>query len=210
MTDTATAPRTTLVDGHLLVPNFDELPGVCLGDEHAYWMGLTPECPIGQIDIVGLNFPKRNEIFVVDPLKPGGQKIRVPAIGGLHQKITQDHILGLREALPRLVIRFANAESEQQEERGTGKNTGDAFKRGVRAKLVKIPTPAQVADAIKNGTRIPRYVREAGDKPAADFMFFKLCLNQETPRRELTPPETIAKGGIFWPGDIDEINALLS
>jgi len=208
--NTATAPHTTQVDGHLLVPNFDDLPGVCLGDEHAYWMGVTPDCPLAQINVVGLNFAKRNEIFVVDPLNPGGQKIRVPAIGGLHRKVTADHILALREMLPRLVIRFAHAEAEQKEEPGTGVNTGHQFKRGVKAKLVKIPTPAQIVIAQENGQRIPRYSREAGDRPAAEFMFFKLCLDQEAPRRELTVPESVAQGGIFWPGDIDEINALLS
>jgi hypothetical protein len=169
-----------------------------------------PECPIGQINVAGLNFPKRNEIFMADPLNPGGQKIRVPSIGGLHKTITQDHILALREILPRLIIRFSGVETAQQEEVGTGTNIGHKFKRGVKAKLVKIPTPAQIVSARENGTKVPRYVREHGDRPAAEYMFFKLCLDQNAPRRELTPPETIATGGIFWPGDIDEINALLS
>ena len=213
---TALENRTTHVGGELLVPKFDELPGVTGGDEHAYWMGVTPDCPIAQINIAGLNFPKRNEIFMVDPINPGGQKIRVPAIGGLHKKVTQDHILALREVLPRLVIRFAAAQPEQKEEPGTGQNTGHVFKRGVKAELVIIPTPAQIVKAKKEvektgkNIRIPRYSRDVGDRPAADFMFFKLCLNQEDPRRELTVPETIRVGGIFWPGDIDEINALLS
>jgi len=202
--------QTTHVDGNLLVPNFDDLPGVTLGTEHAYWMGVTPDCPISQINIVGLNFPKRNEIFVADPVNPGGQKIRVPSIGGLHRAVTQDHIIALREVLPRLVIRFATETPGQQEEPGTGVNTGHVFKRQRKAELVIIPTSAQIVKAKENGTQVPRYSRHAGDRAAAEFMFFKLCLDQAVPRRELTCPETIFQGGIFWPEDINEINALLS
>ena len=207
---TETETRTTHVAGELLVPDFDTLPGEAFGDERAYWMGVTSDCPIAQINIVGLNFPRRNEIFVADPARPGGPKLRVPAIGGLHRKVTQEHIIALREVLPRTVIRFAAALPTQPNEPGTGVNTGDSFKRAVKADLVIIPTAAQIVLAKENGTATPRYTRQAGDEPAAQYMFFKLCLDQDQPRRELSVPETIFDGGIFWPGDIDEINTLLS
>ena len=109
-----------------------------------------------------------------------------------------------------MVIRFSAAIQGQQEERGTGENTGDPHLRGRKAVLVIIPTAAQIVLAKAEKTRVPRFVRTPGDEPAAKYMFFKLCLDQKKPRREMSEPETIFDGGIFWPGDIDELNELLS
>jgi hypothetical protein len=179
----------TSVSPAKLAPNFDELPDEIVSVEETFWMGLTADCPLGQIDVAGLHFPKKEESIVIND---AGKQVRVPEIGGLDKTVTIHNFQALMEVLPRLVMRMGK---EVHEERGTGENTKHRA-RGVRGKLIKIPTKEMIAESVDGvGRQLKPYVRRPGDVPATDFMFFHHAPNGV--RGHEFP--TISEVGLTWP-----------
>ncbi len=194
-----------LFTGEQLSAPLDSYPGVAVIHENAYWMGVVPSCPVNQINVAGLNFSKLNEIFVDDPARTGN-KLRVPVIGELHRGVTLDHIHALAAALPRLVLRFPKGKGSRDvaEEPGAGENIGDVHVRTRKGFLIRVPTEEMIAAAKEGGVHRPRYVRKPGDEPAADYMYFKLCDNQEEPHRGVVVPPSISVAGLEWPALLDD------
>ncbi len=202
------AKKQTALPASDFTPDLDSFKGLAVTDEYAYYLGVTGDCPVTQIDCVGLNFPMRQEVFRPDPMHPG-QRRREPVIGGMNKRINIDHIHALRECLKRMVIRFKD-EPAQKEEQGTGKNIGADHQRLRRGKLVKIPTSEQLLLAQKERLHVNRYVRQPNDEPAVRYMYFKLCPDQANPARG-HDFSTIEESGIIWPGELDaELETLLN
>lgn len=201
--------KTTQIEGSTLVPNFDDHMDLGVTTEHAYWMGVTPDCPAHQISCAGLDFPKMNERLIPDPNRTG-KTVRVPVLGGLNKGVTSTQVEALRECLPRMVIRFTEEELDQKEEQGSGNNIGDVHVKVRKGYVITIPTAKQIKDAKKAKTRIPRYVRNVNDVPAARYMFFEICKNQTEPQRGVECPPTIETAGVFWPDELSELDELLS
>lgn len=181
--------------GDELVADLDA-HGVTHERQVAYWVGVTPQCPVPQINCGGLNFPKINELLIP---RPGfkNEKQRVPVIGGLVRDMTADKLAALREILPRLVIRFTE-DAGTHEEPGTGKNIGDAHMRTRKGFVITIPTEEAVKDANARGIAIRRYVHQPNDEPAARYMFLTPCADQNEPRRGEVYPATLDKTGLVW------------
>ena len=203
-----TTKKQTRLPPSEFLPDLDTFEGLAVTDEYAYYMGIVEGCPVTQIQVVGLNFPMREDVFRPDPMRPGERR-REPVLGALHNRINVDHIRALRDCLKRMVIRFKD-EPEQKEELGTGKNVKDAFRRGRRGRIIKIPSAEQMALARSEGLHVNHYRREPNDEPAARYMYFKLCPDQTKPARG-HDFSTIEEEGIVWPGELDaETEALLA
>lgn len=192
--------HTTKLAASEFIPDFNAHKGFAVANEHAYYLGVLGTCPVAQINCGGLNFPMRNDVFRDDPSRPG-KKMRVGVVGGQNNKVNAHNIAALRTGLKRLVIRFTD-EPAQLEERGTGKNTRAPHQKGRRGKIIRIPTPEQMAEAREAGVHVPVYVRQPNDEPAARYMYMHPCPDQAYPERghDFT---TIEEGGIFWPGELD-------
>ena len=50
-----TITKTTTVDPSRLAPDFDNIPGELIAEEFPFWLGVTADCPRGQIDVVVVN-----------------------------------------------------------------------------------------------------------------------------------------------------------
>jgi len=210
MTDPNGAPSaSTRIAPSDLVPDFEAHEGAGVLNEYAYWMGLTANCPAHLINCVELSFSKVNELIVPDVKRPG-RMTRVPAIGGLNRNVTANHIAALRERLPRMVIRFTEAREsprDQHEEPGTGLNIGDAHLKIRKGFVITIPSAEQVKAYRAAKVAIPTYTRRPDDEPAARYMYFHFCENQDDPKRGAEYPPTIEEAGIFWPDELVEAEA---
>ncbi len=203
-TDTLVVPQGgTLIRPDVLRPNLKEMPSSVVSRTYAYWLGLLPECPRNQIDCAGFSFQKMNEEIKPNPRKPGS-KLRNPVPGGLHKHVNVGQIIALRLILPRLMLRFTGEVDSRM-------TTDDPDSpRPLRVgKLLKIPTPRQVAEAKARSGYVPHYEPEPEDEPAMNYMFFKLCEDQDRPRRGLTAPEPISVTGVWWPEPINQMEELL-
>lgn len=198
----------TILGPEVLRADLDAQPGLATARHYAYWFGLRADCPTDQIDVGGLSFVKSQELLRP---KPGAEdeQIRVPVIGGMHKRVTEEMLLRLKQGLPRIVIRF-RPQPEVREERGTGLNVGDVVQRARKGYAITIPTQEQVAAARRAKRPIPSYYRQPEDRPAADFMYFHFCDNQEDPKRGSEVPPTISEAGIYWPDPISEEELLLT
>ena len=58
--------QTTSIDPSRLAPDFDNIPGPLTAKEFTFWLGLTSDCPCGQIDVAGLHFPRAEEDIVIN------------------------------------------------------------------------------------------------------------------------------------------------
>lgn len=207
----AAKAETTHVDPSKLQADFDSYEGLAVMEEHPFWMGLTADCPINQIDVGGLHFPKMEEEIVINN---AGKQVRVPVVGALNYHVTRENFDALIEVLPRIVIRFTEPEIEEDENAmgPDGQNTGQP-RRVRRGYLVKIPTKEQIEANEKDirdnggrGRRLRRYVRQPSDRPASEFMFFQHVAD----KRRGHNYQTIAEEGLNWPEVLEEIDALLS
>lgn len=189
--------RTTL--GSSLVPDLGNA-GHGSVKQFAYWVGVTPSCPVEHIDLAAINFPKINELILPDPMRTN-QKRRVPVIGSIVW-LTRDRLELMEERLRRTVIRFYE-DGGQKEEPGTGQNVGDNHVRPRRGHLITIPSDEQIEQAKKAGRSVRRYVPQANDVPAARFMFAQLCSDQEKGNRGDVYPEPLEVTGLDWPEDLE-------
>lgn len=160
---------------------------------YRYWVGLTKECPLGDISC-GVSFPKTNEDLIQ---KEGESRTqRVSRVGAITQ-IDAARLHLIQEKLPRLVIRFRKHLGSGSFT--PGKPTGDAPVETRYGELVEIPTAAEVATARASNGPTNEYVYREGDRPAAEFMFMQLCADQESGEQGYRVPETVNKTGIVWP-----------
>jgi hypothetical protein len=195
---TQTKTKTTSVDPSLLAPDFDNLPGELIAEEYTFWLGVTSDCPRGQIDVAGLHFSKSEEEIVIND---AGKQVRVPKHGTLNMTVTKHHFEELLKVLPRLVIRPSKAVTQD----GSGENTGDPVQRA-KGKLIKIPDDKMIAGVAESGRRLKPYVRRPGDRPATEFMYF---MHAPEGVRGLNY-QTIAEAGLEWPAVIQEVDDLMS
>ena len=193
-----TITKTTRVSAAQLAPDFNDLPGELELTEHSFWLGVTADCPRGQIDVAGLHFPKAEEQIV---LNAAGKQVRVPVIGALNRKVTRLHFEELVKVLPRLVIRPSKPVAQD----GSGENTGDPIERA-KGRLIKIPDEKMIAGASEHGRRLEPYVKQPGDRPATEFMFF---IHAPSGKRGVEY-QTIAEAGLEWPEEIEAVEELLS
>ena len=190
-------PSTTLVNPTTLAPDWDNLPGEIVAEEYPFWIGVTADCPRGQIDVAGLHFPKVEEEITTNHT---GQQVRVPKVGTVNKTVTKRHFLALVKVLPRLVIRQSHAVEEPTD--GSGKNIGDPAERA-KGRLIKIPTEDQIL-GIDGQRKLAPYVKQPGDRPASEFMFFTYAPDG----LHGSQIRTIAEAGLEWPEEIEELEAL--
>ena len=164
-----------------------------MAEEYTFWLGLTQDCPQGQIDVAGLHFPRNEEEIVTNE---AGKQVRVPQHGAINMTVTKFHFEELVRLLPRLVIRFKKVVTKDE----SGENTGDPIQRA-KGHLVKIPDEKMVAGAAEHGRRLKPYVKQPGDRPATDYMYF-LHAPQNV---RGTHYQTIADVGLEWPGELEAI-----
>lgn len=188
-------PKTRIVAGSDLVPNLETLKTGSL-TRYAYWVGISPSCPVENIVLGGINFPKVAERIVDDPMRTA-QKRRVPVIGSLVW-LSIEQIDKIREALSRTVIRFY-PDGGQKEEPGTGQNVGDNHIRPRRGQVITIPSAEQVEEAQKSGRAIRRYIASERDVPAARFLFAQLCADQKNGNRGDFYPDPLETTGLDYP-----------
>ena len=199
MTNTKTTfKRSTKIDPSRLAPDFDNIPGELVAEEYPFWLGVTADCPRGQIDVAGLHFPKKEESIVIND---AGKQVRVPEHGTLNFTITKHHFEELIRLLPRLVIR----PHKQIASDNSGENTGDPVQRS-KGKLIKIPDDAMIAGASESGRRLKPYVKQPGDRPATEFMYFTYAPDKVRG----TSYQTIAEAGLEWPAELEAIDDLMS
>ena len=181
-----------------LLPDFDNIPGEFRATFHTFWIGLTPDCPRGQIDVAGLTFVKATEKITTDHV---GKQVRVPSPGYLDHEVTKEKFERLAEELRRMVIRPRH----QINHDGAGENTRDPVQR-FHGKLLKIPNEQTAAAMRENGRNVTPYVKQPGDRPAADFMY---CVH--VPEGQTRPAEyvTISEAGLEWP-EAAELSEFLS
>lgn len=174
-----------------LAPDFDNLPGEIIATEKTFWLGVTDDCPRGQIDIAGLHFPKMEEDIRVD--KRTGKQTRVAVQGTINATVTKLHFDALVDLLPRLVIR----QGRNAPERTGGEDIGDPIQQA-KGRIVKIPDAKMMVGAEGPGRRLAPYVKQPGDRPATEFMFF---IHAPDGHRGHSP-KTISETGIEWPEDV--------
>lgn len=194
---TPTAKTTKVAASHL-APDFNNIPGELNLATHTFWLGVTADCPRGQIDVAGLHFPKAEEQIVINS---AGKQVRVPVIGAINATVTRLHFEELIKVLPRLVIRPTKPVLQD----GSGQNTKDPIERA-KGRLIKIPDEKMIAGATASGRRLEPYVKQPGDRPATEFMFFV-----HAPKGVRgTEYQTIAEAGLEWPEEIEAVEDLLS
>lgn len=199
---TETPTKTTKVDPSNLVPDFENIPGEAVADEHTFWLGVTTDFPQGQIDVAGLHFSKHEEQIVTNP---AGDQVRNPVFGSINRGVTKHHFKELVKVLPRLVVRF----TKPVEQDSTGKNIGDPVSQA-KGHLIKIPNEAMMVGAETHGRKLKPYVQRPGDRPASEFMYFAYAPNGA---RGAEVPKTIAEIGLEWPGELqlqEDLSELLS
>jgi len=189
---TITKNKTTTVDPSRLAPDFDNIPGELIAEEFPFWLGVTADCPRGQIDIAGLHFPKKEEDIVVND---AGKQVRVPQHGAINFTVTKYHFEELCRLLSRLVIRPHKVVNQDE----AGENIGDPVQNS-KGRLIKIPDDKMLAGASESGRRLKPYVKQPGDRPATEFMYF---LHAPDKVRG-TKYQTISEVGLEWPGEIEE------
>ena len=194
--------NTHHVDADALRPDFESHEGLAVAEDYPFWLGLTADCPVNQIDVAGLHFPKAEESIVINN---EGKQVRVPVLGALNYQVTREHFDALVATLPRLVIRFTDKEPEVDND-GSGVNIGDPIKRARKGYLIKIPTKKTIADAAESGQRKKPYIRKPGDRPAMDFMYFQHVADKQRANNY----QTIADAGLEWPEELEQIDDLLS
>lgn len=187
---TAAAPtKSTRVDPSKLAPDFTNIPGEVVASQKCFWLGITQDIGIRQIDVAGLHFPVRQERITHNDQ---GQQVRIPEDGALNKTVTRYHFDKLVEVLPRLVIR-------QLPPRRLETRPGKPEKELPRAQLIKIPSSEMIAGVTKNGQQLRPYVKQPGDRPASEFLFFHHAPNgQRGPQGSQRP---ISETGLEWPGD---------
>lgn len=171
-----------------------------------YWAGVLPACPVESLDVAGVHFPKVQEEILPGP---NNTKRRVPKLGAL-VRLTERHLRALEAKLPYKVLRFLNedqqrreVEAAEAEETAGGKiqNLGDAARRARRGYPVNVPEPLPKDAAPWAGRNQRRYVPQAGDEPAARFMFLVPCQDQGRPTRGEWYPEPLEVTGLEWPAE---------
>lgn len=187
----------TKFEGKSLVPDLEK-NRTAVSRLYWYWIGVTPNCPVDEVQIVGTGFPKVEEKVT----QINGKTQRHPLIGKLVQ-LDEAAIRRLRERLPRTVIRFIDAK-DQHEEPGTGMNLGDVYERKRRGHLITIPRESDVAEIEKQGRAVRRYVQDPRDQPAARYMFAQICDDQERGNRGAVYPETLETTGLEWPDEMKD------
>jgi len=190
--------KTTKVAAARLAPDFNNLPGETHTSEHTFWLGITADCPRGQIDVAGLHFPKSEEKIVIND---AGKQVRVPVFGSINAKVTKFHFEELVKVLPRLVIRPSKSILQD----ASGQNTGDPVQR-VKGRLIKIPDAKMIAGYAEHGRKLEPYIQQPGDRPATEFMYF-IHAPKGVRGTEYQP---IAETGLEWPEEIKAIEDLLS
>lgn len=197
MAPSTTTKKAAAGKGHTpgadLVPDLSRsAPGVTR--EVFYWVGVFPACPVENLTVAGIAFPKVNEDLRP---QPGTNELqRVPHIGGI-TSLTADKIDTLRERLPRLVLRFRDPNPGDEPMAGSGLQ--DRQRRARRGQPIHIPTAAAIEAARKAGRTLPRYVASPNDEPAARYMFAVPCEDQEQPRPGGVYPPSLEETGLDWP-----------
>lgn len=190
---TKSKPKPTKVDPSRLAPDFNKIEGDLEAKPFTFWLGLTADCPRGQIDVAGLHFPRVEEEIRTND---AGQQSRVQESGTINKTVNRHNFDELVRLLPRLVIRMTKVVTEAS----AGRNTGDPIERS-KGYLVKIPDTKAFTDAAGSGRRtLKPYVKRPGDRPATEFMYFMHAPNGKREHEF----QTIAVAGLEWPAEIKE------
>lgn len=166
-----------------LEPNFAELPDEIQVFEKTFWLGLSADCPRGQIDVAGLHFPKLEEEI---KRNQAGKQVRNPVIGCINKTVTRAHFDALVKALPRYIIR-PHKDADLDDPKSLAKG-----------KLIKLPDPEAVHEGPEMRRKLKPYVQRPGDRPATEFMFFMHAPSGKRGNEYQTIAEA---GGLEWPDD---------
>ncbi len=205
-TATGTKRASSSIKGSALVADLGKAPGV--EKSYAYWCGALQGCPSEAIECGGINFPKMTQLV----MGQGQLTQRVPMVGAI-KRLSESKLRLIAEQLPLRRIRFRAAPAAPQKWDRSKKEMVDGEYDGTltdleyvrrEGRLVRIPSKAQVDDAIKKNRKPPSYVAGDFDEPAARYMFCVLCENQKNPATGLAYPESLEVTGLQWPDEAEE------
>jgi len=193
----------THVRGADLVKDFDHLIGESTR-RYYYWIGLMPDAPVEAIVLGGQSWPKINKVRRPNPDR-SGTDVFMPVIGAL-TRLDGRCVQAIIDRLPWTVFRFRD-DPGVQEEPGTGKNIGDVARQPQRGQVITVKTPEAIAELRKQNRPAPDYVKQAGDHPAARYMFAVLCPDQGNPARGEYYPEALEVTGLRFPDELPQHEA---
>lgn len=131
-----------------------------------YWYGAMPDSPIDPIHVAGITFAKVMEVLSIGP---GNETLR-SAYLGCCSELTSEQTQAFAKALPRLVMRTV--------ERAIGGMSDGTQDTEVKdptiirtGHILRIPSDDEVVAMKERGNYRP-YVRQPGDRPVSDFIFF--------------------------------------
>lgn len=154
-----------------------DLSGPTVAKPWRCWVGLLPECPANQADVMGINFVKHTENIVPDPSDPKSTA-RVPVIGTI-AFLDPDRVDEFVDRMQRQVVRTIS-------KRDDGSRVG---------KLIRIPSKAEVA----NGAR--PYRPKHDDEPLVRYAYLRVLDDQLEGQPGGKYPEPIEIAGITIPED---------
>jgi hypothetical protein len=184
MEDSTKRPKPTKIAGRSLVPDLTKNLRA-IETRYWYWLGALQDLPAGQATAGGISFHKITERVWRDA---AGNTQREPKIGNV-QQLTAYDIKRIRDRLPYLVARISKPDEEIPDRRG---------------RLVRIPTEVEIEERIKHKRPVRRYVQESGDRPLADYLFAKLCEDQESHKPGHTYPPPLSQSGLEWPDELQD------
>ena len=194
----ASNPNSSHIAGSDLVPDLSA-PAPEVTAEFVYWVGVTHDCPVNHIVCAGNDFPMATSEIILDP-RDGKRKLsNPPGIGGF-ARLTRTKIERMRDDLKRLVIRTYPNAKDDNETGDRSKNIGDPIRRARRGQIIRIPRASDFEVARKEGRSINPYIPQAGDVPAARYMFAVPCEDQKHPKRGTYYPPSLEEAGLHWAG----------
>ena len=165
---------------------------------YRYWVGVTPDCPVENLTIGGISWPKINERLIADPRRTG-EKRRLPVIGAIVW-IDKQRMQVIKRDTPLTVMRLMLPSQSASRHMET---ISDNVERPPSGHVITIPSPQDIEDAHREGRAINHYHHDAEkDVPAARYMFAQLCEDQENPQRGEYYPDTLEKTGFEWPEEL--------
>ena len=154
-TTTSLTPPAATVKANTIVSGSDLMPGpqqTATVSRYRYWVGVTPDCPVENLTIGGISWPKLNERLISDPRRTG-EKRRVPVIGALVW-IDPMCMQIIKRDLPLTVMRLMVPHERSSRHMET---IGDNVERPPHGHVITIPSAEEIQEARQAGRAINHY-----------------------------------------------------
>ena len=156
-----------------------------------FWVGAFPICPVDNVHLGGVCFPKITERLVKVPTS--SKKQRSPQAGTV-TRFTAEQAEIIIDRLKRSVVRFHEAVPDWTTPEGLEDMTENRYK----GEIIRVPAPAEVAELRKQGRPVTVYRRGPHDYMLATMLFAVQCPDQERPSAGTVYPEPLSVTGLTW------------